>query len=84
MSNRFIRAWGVLMGKEERKGMLECPHLDVDSVERFKNDIAEKTLEKLEEKMYLRVGQGVVRKILWLIGFMVISTAAYLHSKGII
>ena len=72
------------MGKEDRSGMLECPHLDVDSVEKFKNDIAEKTLEKLEEKMYLRVGKGVVRKLVWLMGFTIISTAAYLHSKGII
>lgn len=84
MTNRFIRAWGVLMGKEERDGLLECPHLDVDSVEKFKNDIADRTLEKLEEKMYLRVGRGVVRKLVWLTGFTIVSTAAYLHSKGII
>lgn len=82
--NRCIRAWGVLVGKEDRDGLLECPHLDHNAVEQFKEDIANKTLEKLENKMYLKVGQGVVKKLVWLLGFSIISTAAYLHSKGII
>lgn len=84
LKNRYVRAWGVLVGKDEHDGLLECPYLDHDAIEGLKEDIAERTLEKLENKMYLKVGQGVVRKLIWLLGFSIISTAAYLHSKGII
>lgn len=64
--------------------ILDCPHLTSAAEKRLVEATAQRTVEMLENKIYLRVGRGVVNKLLWLIGFAVVSTAAWLHAKGII
>lgn len=73
-------------GLKEKKHMNSsiCPHLSDESLDRLTQATAERTIEMLENKMYLRIGRGVVHKLLWLTGFMAVSVAAWLHSKGII
>lgn len=74
-----------LFGKEkDTHGLLDCPHLDASAVEQLKEDIANATVEKLENKLYLRVGRGVVHKALWLIGLGAVSVFAWLNSKGLL
>lgn len=82
--DRLGRAGSVLMGREKEQGLLNCPHLDVDSIERLKDEIAEKTVERLENKIYLKIGKGIAHKLLWLLGLGIVSFVTWLHSKGIL
>lgn len=72
------------MQDKKTTGLLNCPHLDVDAIEQLKEEIAERTVTHLENKIYLRVGRGVVHKCLWLIGLGTISLLVWLESKGLL
>lgn len=80
--NRLMEIIGFKDRKE--KSVLDCPYLTSEAEKRLVEATAHRTVEMLENKIYLRVGRGVVHKLLWLIGFVVVSIAAWLHAKGII
>ena len=82
MINKLLVTFGLKEPRE--KSILDCPHLTNEAEERLVDATAKRTVEMLENKIYLKVGRGVVHKLLWLMGFMVVSVAAWLHSKGII
>lgn len=63
---------------------LGCPHVNDEAFERLTDEVANKVIERLENKLYLRIGRGVVHKVLWLIGLCTVSVAAWMHSKGLI
>lgn len=42
--------------------------------------IVEKAVEKAIEKLYIQVGKSVIRKGLWLIGFIIVSAALWLSG----
>lgn len=82
------------MGKDEKAPSLSCPHMDQAAEERLTEKIADRTVKLLESKVYLRVellkskiylrvNRGVVHKALWLIGFVAVSIATWLSSKGL-
>lgn len=70
--------------RDKNDNCLGCPYLSDAALEKLTQATAERTIEMLENKMYLRIGKGVVHKLLWLTGFATISVLAWLHSKGII
>ncbi len=48
------------------------------------NGLAERAAAKALENIYAQVGKGVLRKLAWLIGIVVLSLAAFLVGKGAI
>lgn len=74
-----------LLGKKDKEESIsDCPYLSNEAESRLVEATAQRTVEMLENKIYLKVGKGVIHKLIWLIGFVAVSTAAWLHSKGII
>lgn len=81
--HRFHRARHIMLNGEQHDDF-GCPYMDKAAEERLTEQTAQRTVELLESKIYLRIGRGVVHKTLYLIGMSAIAVAAWLHSKDIL
>lgn len=83
VTNKLL-VWLGIRDKVDDDEYWGCPHLSKKDMNRITEETAKKTIEMLEDKIYLRIGRGVVRKFLWLVGLATVSVVAWLHSKGIL
>ena len=68
------------MEKEQKSGS----PLTEEQIEQIAERAATKAIAKLETHLYTSVGKGVLNKLAYVLGVIVISVYFYLQSKGII
>lgn len=57
-------------------------HLTEDDIDEIAEKAAEKAVQKMTSHIYQEVGKGLVARLLWLAGAVLVGLAMWLHSKG--
>ncbi len=61
-----------------------CLMYDENTIEEIADKAAEKAVAKMTANLYQDIGKGVVAKLTWLVGVIVVGLYFWLQSKGII
>jgi hypothetical protein len=59
-------------------------HLTDAQIDEIAEKAAEKAVAKMTAHIYQEVGKGIINKLLWVIGVIVVGTYGFLSAKGII
>lgn len=59
-----------------------CQMMDDETIELIAERAAKKAVEKMTSQVYQEIGRGLVSKITYLIGVVVVGLALWLNSKG--
>ncbi|MDR3414227.1 MAG: hypothetical protein P4L87_25245 [Formivibrio sp.] len=58
--------------------------LDAETIENIAEKAADRAIEKMTAQVYQDIGRGIVSKLFWLCGVVLVGLAFWLASKGAI